>query len=538
MQMQDLSFKLKNIEIKYDDLDISIELFTTENQYTFLECQQTGNTYKFTDCVWGGTEKVDGNAVLSIEKVDGKLSFDISAKLPIKIRSTKLKIKGLPLGTLVSLLDQIERKVTPYGMLYKYPEGWRGVITPLLVYDVNQEKHLYVRSLDHKVREKRFFMKEEDGKMTLELIYEEAAVDMTNEVRVPTWEIGYDELESIYKAQAKLIEKNFDLVPFEKRPDTPKWLTEISLVVICHMEHWTGNIFHTYKGVVKDIKRLTEYVDGKHILVYLPGWEGRYYFQYGKYEADSRLGGEEDLHYMVKELHKLGCKVMPMYGINMTNRDFPEYKNYGEESLFLTPSGSTFDHGSVDWDSSRHYDHHSNAQVNPAAPLWQEVLQSQIIDLSKKYNFDAAFLDIAAVWVNDLRYELTPGIIKMCQHISSSLPEFVVAGEAWYDGLTPAMPLFHSGHTEGSMHYHDGIHEDMFTPYVREFAHLCLGDLAHGSTGAHELGTNNDCITPFRKGVIPTLTLVGDTLDLAFDKVVEVLKQANKYKEEFLNDID
>ena len=538
MQMQDLSFKLKNKEIKYADLDISIELFTVENQYTFLDCQQTGNTYIFTNCVWGGTEKVDGQAILEVTDIDGKLSFDITAKLPMTIRSTKLKIKGLPLGTLVSLLDQIDRKVTPYGMLYKYPEGWRGVITPLLVYDVNAEKHLYVRSLDHKVREKRFFMKEENGQMTLELIYEEAAVDMTNEVKVPTWEIGYDQLESIYKTQAKLIEKNYDLVPFEQRPDTPKWLTEISLVVICHMEHWTGNIFHTYKDVVRDIKRLTEHVDGKHILVYLPGWEGRYYFQYGKYEADSRLGGEEDLHYMVNELHKMGRKVMAMYGINMTNRYFPEYKEYGEESLFLTPSGATFDHGSVDWDSSRHYDHHSNAQVNPAAPLWQEVLSSQIINLSKKYNFDAAFLDIAAVWVNDLRYELTPGIVKMCQHISSSLPEFVVAGEAWYDGLSNAMPLFHSGHTEGMMHYHDGIYEDMFTPYVREFAHLCLGDLATGSTGTHELGTNDDCITPFRKGVIPTLTLVGDTLDLAYDKVVEVLKQANRYKEEFLDDND
>ena len=212
-------------------------------------------------------------------------------------------------------------------------------------------------------------MKEENGLMTLELIYEEAAVDMTNEVVVPTWEIGYGELESIYNEQSKLIQKNYNLVPFKQRPDTPKWLTDISLVVICHMEHWTGNIFHTYKDVVRDITRLTEYVDGKHILVYLPGWEGRYYFQYGKYEADKRLGGEEDLHYMVKELHKLGCKVMPMYGINMTNRDFVEYKAYGDESLFLTPSGSTFDHGSVDWDSSRHYDHHSNAQVNPAAPL-------------------------------------------------------------------------------------------------------------------------------------------------------------------------
>ena len=123
MQMQDLSFKLKNKEIKYADLDISIELFTIENQYTFLDCQQTGNTYTFTNCVWGGTEKVDGQAILEVANIDGKLSFDITAKLPMTIRSTKLKIKGLPLGTLVSLLDQIDRKVTPYGMLYKYPEG-------------------------------------------------------------------------------------------------------------------------------------------------------------------------------------------------------------------------------------------------------------------------------------------------------------------------------------------------------------------------------------------------------------------------------
>ena len=40
-------------------------------------------------------------------------------------------------------------------------------------------------------------MKEENGQMTLELIYEESAVDMTNEVTVPTWEIGYDELEEL-----------------------------------------------------------------------------------------------------------------------------------------------------------------------------------------------------------------------------------------------------------------------------------------------------------------------------------------------------
>ena len=74
------------------------------------------------------------------------------------------------------------------------------------------------------------------------------------------------------------------------------------------------------------------------------------------------------------------------------------------------------------------------------------------------------------------------------------------------------MPLFQSGHTDGWMHYHDRVSPMLFTRFAREFAHLCLGDVGRGSTGVHEQGTNTETMTPLREGIIPTLSLVENTV--------------------------
>ena len=185
-------------------------------------------------------------------------------------------------------------------------------------------------------------------------------------------------------------------------------------------------------------------------------------------------------------------------------------------------------------DSARHYHHGSQGIVNPAAPKWQNRLVKEITSLRDEYGYDGAFLDIAAVWVNDSNFPLFNGVKQLCARLREGNPEFLVSGEAWYDGLSECMPFFHSGHTYGDMHYHDSFNEQLFTPYAREFAHLCLGDPARHSTGVHELGTNHIWRAPVRRGVIPTLTLVDGSLENGKSGIDEIIADAKEYADKYI----
>ena len=540
MQLQDLSFKLDNEYISLDNnVLLSIEVFNFDNVFHPLKgsLKREDNRCVSTSLVCGGTEiDKDSYASLEIKKDKQKYQFSLRAKLSQKIRETKLKFDNLPLGNLISSING-EHITKEYGEIINYPEGWRSPITPLLVFKINEHKYLYFRSLDNKVRQKRFYIKKTgENSMTVELLYEETGKEMSNEVIVPTWEYGYVETkEEIYQEHQKFLEKTYHYVKYEERKDVPSWFKDVSLVVICHMEHWTGHIFHTYEQALNDFKKLTKYIEPKRILFYIPGWEGRYYFKYGNYTPDERLGGENKLKEFVNGVHELGGHVMSMVGVLHANRDLPDYDKWGQPSEFLLASGSTLNHGSCDWDGGRHYDNHSNGLLNPAAPRWQKKLLEEIIRSTKEFKFDGVFLDIAAAYNNDARYEITQGIFDIANKLNETFDDYLVSGEGYYDGLAMSMPLFQSGHTDGLMHYHDSVYEDMFSDYAREFSHLCLGDFSRGSTGVHELGINStDNKTPYRKGLIPTLTLVSETLDQSLDQVLEVIEDAKRYAKEYL----
>ncbi len=379
-------------------------------------------------------------------------------------------------------------------------------------------------------------MKRRDGKVRAELIFEEDATAMTSAIAAPVWRFGItDERESILKRYADYISSAHGLVPYEERTDAPEWLYDISLVVAAHCMHWTGYVFNTYDDIIEELKYITERIDGKHVLLYLPGLEGRYYYDYGTYGACERLGGKEGLHRLVDAAHEMGVHVMLMFGINVVSTETEGYAELGIPSLFVPAAGGLCNHLDCDMDSARHYHHGSQGIVNPAAPKWQNRLCEQIISLREEYGYDAAFLDIAAIWENDSNYPLFPGVKKLCQRLREGAPDFLVSGEAWYDGLSECMPLFHSGHTFGQMHYHDMFNEQLFTPYVREFGHLCLGDPSRFSTGVHELGTNLEWRTPVRRGVIPTLALVDGSIERGAAGVNAIISDALTYKKLYID---
>ena len=282
------------------------------------------------------------------------------------------------------------------------------------------------------------------------------------------------------------------------------------------------------------MQKICSYLDGKNILVYLAGWEGRYYYKYGDYTPDDRLGGAEDLKKLVDGLHALGCKVMAMYGMNIMNKNTPALQGIWEEAEFQSISGAKYHNGSVDWEGAHHYDFNELVQLNVGYKPYQDYLFNQIKVATDEFDFDGAFLDIAACYTNDKNNKLYEGVVELCDRLRTIKEDFLVSGEGYYDGLSRAMPLFQSGHTDGWMHYHDRVSPLLFTRFSREFAHLCLGDVGRGSSGVHELGTNTETMTPLREGIIPTISLVEDTVEDYFEKVKEILDQAKEYKRRFL----
>src|SRR5699024_3874467 len=109
--------------------------------------------------------------------------------------------------------------------------------------------------------------------------------------------------------RCKDLEDNFGLVPFNKRMDAPEWLQDIKLVVNLHGEHWTGHVFNTFLDMEKSLEWITQRINGQHVLAFLPGWDGRYYYNYPLYEPSERMGGEKGLKRLVEKAHELGIRI-------------------------------------------------------------------------------------------------------------------------------------------------------------------------------------------------------------------------------------
>lgn len=537
MQLQELSYVLNNDKIKVNDklnnIDYlaSIEVISLENVYTAPKLTKNAKEYTCDTLVWGNDVPTKGtSASIEVEDCEQGKVFSAKASLDIPVRSIKIRFDDLPLGKLISSVDQ-DKTVTEYGICMHYPEGWRSVSWPFLAFELENNKYLYIYCLDNNVNAKKFFIKaQKNGKMRVEVVQEQDATNLSNSFIAPSIECCItDNINEFYKRVAENTKSIYKLEEFENSSIAPSWLKDINLVVIMHMQAFTGKKFHTYDSALEDIEYLTKHIDGKHILVYMAGWEGRYYYKYGNYTPDDRMGGKEQLKRCILKMQALGCKVMLMYGMNMVNKNIPELADIVDKAEFITIGGGKFRNGSVNWEGAHHYDFGELAQLNIGCKDWADNLYNQIKSNVEEFDFDGAFLDIAAGYVNDRRARVYEGVVDFCNRLRGLKKDFLVSGEGYYDGLSKAMPLFQSGHTDGKMHYHDRLNDELFGRFSREFAHLCLGDPWYGSTGVHEQGINTDIQTPLHKAIIPTLSLVDGTIANAPEKVAEIINQAKSY---------
>lgn len=512
------------------DWKLSIQIITLENIYglaaddTLLTPDEGGWRLECASLSWAGQQqRAPGKVVVDIRReAANRLRIDISAEAHERITAVKLLVRDLPALMVLDQLDQ-PRPVPFDGLLDKYPNQLR---LPVWFADLESNRRLGFRCEDADFRAKRFCAYPERmgslrGTHTVECIHEQDARFFDTRIAVPSWILDADAVPEAFRAeQLAFNEQRAGLRTWEDRPDVPAWARDLRLVLTLHGMHWSGFRFNDYAQMLDIIRYVTERIDGRRVLAYLPGWEGRYYWQYGDFRPDPLLGGETGFARLCSEARALGVHLMPMFGGNCANAWMTNFHTFGPSSYMKTATRNVFHGNQPDWNTSRTQDTGWQAWLNPGAPAWQNELTRQILTLLERYDLDAVFLDTVEVWVNDPDFNLRVGYQQLVTRLRSSRPDLLVTGEDWWDGLLDIFPIFQQTSKWRQV-------PDWVGRYARLMGHICDGEASRGSTGVFESGYAPYERLPDKPFYLPTLAFVDGTLENACEEVDAVIALAN-----------
>ena len=529
--MHHYSFDFRDPIFTWAGWQLSFQVITLENVYgldpaaTSVVADAGGWRLSCTRLSMAGQQRFASGGLWAEVDREGEhgLRIRVRAEADHKIRAVKILARGLAEVRALDAFDEVLPE--PADRVLCYPNPLR---LPLMVVQRREGERLGFRCEDHALRAKRFAVYQErmgplSGTYTVECIHEEDARHFDTQIEVPPW-IFDDGVSSAAFRERQLAfnEQQVGLKRWEDRLDVPAWAREIRLCLTLHGMHWTGYIFNTYDRMLDAIRYVTERLDGPHVLAYLPGWEGRYYWQYGDYRPDPLLGGAEGFARLCDEARNLGVHVMPMFGGNCANAWSPNFHTFGPSSYMKSATRNVFHGNQPDWDTSRAHDTGWQAWLNPGAPAWQNELSRQILGLVERYHFDAVFLDTVEVWVNDPDFNIREGYAALVARLREGRPDLLVAGEDWWDGLLDIFPIFQR---TGPWRQEP----EWVGRYARLIGHICEGDPSRGSTGVFESGYAPYVPTPDSRTMIPTLALVDGTLEQAPEAIQAVIEQARRY---------
>jgi hypothetical protein len=360
------------------------------------------------------------------------------------------------------------------------------------------------------VRPKRLYVNKPHWSTSdvLEIVTDESAVARSSRFEAPEIRLracgSQQEVRSDFRDHVAWLEGAYGLVSWEKRNDVPAWARNLDLVLTLHGQHWTGFVFNTFDEMAEILKDITADVPGNRILAYLPGWDGRYYWQYPDYRPGKDLGGDDGFARLAATARSLGVHLMPMFGANGANvRRYPDW----ERAALRSPS-NTYPAliNEPDWDNDRAPED-DLVFLNPGAPQFRQHLVQRIADLVERHPIDGVFLDTSGCWFNDPRFEMYPGYKELVGEIHHRHPDLLVCGEGWYDALLGVFPVNQTWLDVSQPQRFD----DLPIAYARTLGHLNEGAPGAGSTGVHEGGTRS-LGKPLRvPGHIPALSVVDDT---------------------------
>lgn len=477
----------------------------------------------------GGQRKHPGRAWIRAKRTADGLEVVAGAEHHRKVRCLKLIVSGLPAGSLSGPRWE-SGPLPPAGSVLSYPFDPFAPLalhTPLVFLSDRDGGTLYFRSLDSRVRCKRFAFYPTDEGVAAELIHEEAAHEMGASAVTPPWRLGRRaDPEPVVEEHMTGVEEAFGLRSWATRPDLPDWAREIALVVSIHGMHRTGRVFNTYADALRTLQWVCERIEGRRVLAFLPGWEGRYYWRYGAYRPEPRLGGAAGFRRLAEGARELRLALMPMFGANYANTGLSGFRRWGEPSRLRSASGLELQGNKPDWDASRARDPGWQAWLNPGAPPWRRHLLAQVSAIVGEYELPAVFFDTHHFWENDPRYPVYEGLVALRDGLKARFPDLLLAGEGWYDALGAVTPVSQVGAP--------ARWPQAFSRYCRTFGHLMWGDPSRASTGVHEAGRTGFGLVPDAEHWWPTVTIVDGTLERAPERVEQVIEQAKRYAARYL----
>lgn len=527
------SFDNQDPRFQVAEYTLSFQVYTlgaNENTYGLdknsIARRQEGDSWVITakQLAWPGQQMTSpGTFEARCVRQANRLSLQMRATAGEKVRGIKVRLHNLPKGMIGQTGWEVEphfTEVPETAVNFNYPEYQGGM--PVWFLRHAGDQGISFASMDHEPRPKRFIIYPSEGEgLTAELLVDESGHKLSQSFTAPDWIIERNTtISTAINARAELLERQAGLKPWEQRQDVPAWTREVTLVATLHGMHWSGYIFNDYARMLERVRWVTDRIPGRKVMFFLPGWEGRYYRQYGDSRPEPRMGGAEGFRRLIHGIHERGAHAMAMFSGNYPSPGLPHYEEYAKGSEMHALPGnlrwSDMRGYVVDWGEIR-AGATGGLPLNPGAPGWRDWLTAQISSLNRAYGLDGTFLDTQPSGDNTTDYSPLEGLRSIADRLRAEKEDLLLATESWFDLSLPIIPT--SQTPDGPGHWS--------RRYQRRWAHLSMGEPSRGSTGVHELGH-----LPYQPEQLRalydwrTVAFVEDTVERAPDKVEAVLNEA------------
>ncbi|HLV95040.1 MAG TPA: hypothetical protein VKS44_07595 [Candidatus Acidoferrales bacterium] len=527
------SFDFPEPSVSFDGMLFSFRLYTFENAYGLdrghltVEKAADGMTLHCSQFVWaGGQEHVPGTLTARLRKSGDFVEWDVSAEMDQPIKSITAIVRGVPRGKISpgseGFFDPKDNE-----LLIGYPfgggdhHGAISVDSPVAVIQADDQEFFLLSVLLDNVRANRIYLQPGANGYRVELVYEQGGWEKSNRVQSPTWRAGRTRTaEDAYQQHFSRVAQAFSIPSWEQRQDVPPWFRDIALVLSIHGMHWTGYIFNDFAKALRTLEWARTQIAANRVLVFLPAWDGRYYWEYPVYKVSSRLGGDDGFRTLIQKGHQMGFRFLPMFGMNSANDKLADFSRFSDATT-QDVDGNDFDLDWVDWDNDRHNEGWGK-YMNLGIDSWRNWLSDRISELIERFDADGYFLDISGGWQNNTKADMHEGTRRLVADIRQKFPHVLPVGEFSYDALLSILPVYHVFPSRG--------YPPAFQKYCRAFYHLSHPAPGRGSSGVHESGFGR--FSPeVRKGQlsIPTITVVDDTFDKYRNVMAEVIAGAKAW---------
>jgi hypothetical protein len=525
------SFDFPEPSVAFDGFRFGFIVFTDENAYALdpakMTATSTGDAMIITanGFTWaGGQEKAAGSLTARFRKVGANIEWDATVEMTQPVKTVSAIIRGIPRGV-VGFGGAGRGTPNDNEILVGYPfsggdlfggNSAGGMGTPLAIVTAPDGSCVSIGTLDTMVCTKRFFFQPGEQGYRVEAIAEAPAWNQQKRWQVPGWRIMRTASgDAAAQAHYDYLDRTYHLKKWDERTDVPDWMRKVALVTTMHGQHFTGYIFNDYAKQLEILRWMATQIPANRVLVFLSAWDGRYYWDYPNYQVNVRMGGEAGFRRLIDEAHKLGFRMMPMFGTNSANRRQPMFSKVADAVVHKV-DGDVVDLNWVDWDNDRHQEGWA-AYMNLGTDSWRRWLSGRIDEMIAKYGVDAYFLDIVGGHINSRNGDMHEGTRKLVMELRAKHPGVPCVGEMAYDALVEFIPMFHVG-------------LGRLGQYAKNFQHLSSPAPGRGSSGVHESGFgrfNPETLSLFA-GAIPTLQIVDDTFAKYRDVMAAIIAKAKE----------